>query len=67
VWEGVQADRGWRVVADAGWFVGFLDAVFGAAAFEGAGAGAFAALRDPELGDVVEDLGMLVSPVLRGK
>jgi hypothetical protein len=54
--EGVQADRGWRLVADAGWFPGFLDAVFGAAAFDGAGAGAFAALRDEEFGDVAEDL-----------
>ena len=56
------------MVADAGWFVGFLDAVLVVAyAFHGAGAGAFAALWDQEFGDVVEVLGLLVSPVLRGE
>jgi hypothetical protein len=55
------------VVADAGWFVGFLDAVFVSGAFDGAGAGAFAAWWDLEFGDVVEVFGVLVSPVLRGE
>jgi hypothetical protein len=45
------------LVADACWFVGFLDPVFGAAAFDGAGAGAFAAFGDEMFGDAVEVLG----------
>jgi hypothetical protein len=43
----VESDRGWLVVAGAGWFVGFLDAVgVVAGAFDRAGAGAFAAFGD---------------------
>jgi hypothetical protein len=64
----MESDRGWLVVADAGWFVGFFDAVVGVAvAFDRAGAGAVAALGDEEGGDDGEVVGVLVSPVLRGE
>jgi hypothetical protein len=56
------------VVMDAGRFVGFLDAVVVVSgAFDGAGAGAFAAFRDQEGCELGEVLGVGVSPVLRGE
>jgi hypothetical protein len=45
--EFVDVDGGWAVVAGAGGFVGFLDAVLVVpGAFDGAGAGSFAAVGD---------------------
>jgi hypothetical protein len=45
-------------VADAGWFVWLFDAVLAAAgAFDGAGAGSFAAWRVEHGGDGVQVLG----------
>jgi hypothetical protein len=64
----VESDGGWSVVAGAGGFVGFLDpVVVVSGAFDGAGAGAFAAGRDQQFGDVCQVLGQFVSPVLRGE
>ena len=54
----MQADRGWRPVADAGGFAGFLDAVFVVPhAFDRARAGPFAAGWDEEGGDRVQVFG----------
>jgi hypothetical protein len=64
----VESDGGWVVVAGAGWFVGFLDAVSVVAwSFDGAGAAAFPTRWDQEGGDGGQVDGKLVSPVLRGE
>jgi hypothetical protein len=64
----VEPDGGRPVVASAGGFVGFLDSVVVVSgAFDGAGAGAFAAGWDQQFGDVCQVLGQFVSPVLRGE
>src|SRR6266516_2672283 len=56
------------VVAGAGRFAGFLDAVAVVpGSFDGAGAGAFAAFGDQQVGDLGEALREGVSPVLRGE
>ena len=64
----MESDGGWVVVAGAGRFVGFLDAVtVVAGAFDRAWAGAFAAFGDQQHGDSSQVCGELVSPVLRGE
>jgi hypothetical protein len=64
----VESDGGGSVVAGAGGFAGFLDAVaVVAGAFDGAGAGAFAARWDEQGADRGQEVGQLFSPVLRGE
>jgi hypothetical protein len=64
----VESDGGRAVVAGAGWFGGFLDAVVVVAgAFDGAGTGAFAAGWVEQAGDVGQQAGEGVIPVLRGE
>jgi hypothetical protein len=54
----MDLDRGWSVVAGAGWFVEFLDAIgVVAGAFDRARAGAFAAGWDEQGGDGGEQAG----------
>ena len=63
----MEVDRCWSVVAGAGRFAGFLDAVAVVpGAFDGAGAGAVAAGRDQQGRYRGEQVRELVSPVLRG-
>jgi hypothetical protein len=64
----VEPDGGWPVVAGAGWFVGFLDAiVVVAGSFDRAGAGPFTARGVEQAGDVVQQSGQCLIPVLRGE
>lgn len=63
----MDLDRGWARVAEGG-FAGFLDAVVVVpGAFDRARAGAVAPLRVDLAGDLGEDVGQGVVPVLRGK
>ena len=54
----MEPDRGGCLVADAGWFAGLFEAVVAVPdAFDGAGAGAFAAGWDEQADDEVQVLG----------
>ena len=54
----MDADGGWSVVADAGWLIGSLHAVLVVpGSFDRAGAVAFAARRDQQVGDVGQVFG----------
>ena len=64
----MDLDGGWVVVADAGAFVGFLDAVAVVAdAFECPWAGAVAAFGDVPAADLSQNLWDGVVPILRGE
>ena len=66
--EGVEVDRGWAVVANAGGFAGFLDAVVVVPGpFHGARAGPLATFRDEQGRDPCQVVREGVSPVLRGE
>jgi hypothetical protein len=64
----VDMDGGWAVVAGAGGFAGFLDAVgVVARSFDGVRAGAVPPARVDLRGDLGQDVGQDVSPALRGE
>jgi hypothetical protein len=64
----VHPDRGGSVVAGAGGFVAFLDAVgVVPGPLDRAGAGAFGPLGDEQLGEVGQVFGEFSGPVLRGE